>query len=110
MSTSFSSLATVTASTKRAAAISSGKRGTPTTNITSLSCTPLDPTSPDLRQRLGLQTAHEVLQTYAEGTDLDIKEGDILVVGGREYPIVAVGDWTYSDSSFKEIVVEDLKR
>jgi hypothetical protein len=62
-------LATVTASTKRAPAIASGKRGTPAENVTGISCTPLDPVDPDLRQRLVLDTPHELLQTFADGGD-----------------------------------------
>lgn len=105
---SLTSLATVTASTKRAA-ISAGKRGTPTTHLTSFLCVPLNPTAADLRQRLGLNTKYELLQTFADG-DIDIKEGDVLVVAGRDYPVVTVGDWVYRSQQFKEIIVEDLKR
>lgn len=60
----FSNIATVTASTKRSPAISGGKVGAPVTNIVIMKCTPLDPVDPEVRQRLGLQTPHEVLQTY----------------------------------------------
>lgn len=63
----FRRMATVTASTKRSPAISGGKRGTPTTNLTELSCTPLDPVDAEVRQRLGLDTPHELLQTFIAG-------------------------------------------
>jgi hypothetical protein len=111
MSKSFARAANVTASTKRPPSISGGKRGTPATNISSLACTPLDPVDPELRQRLGLDTPHELLQTLVD-TALDIKEGDILVVGSAEYPIKAVGDWaaTASMPAYKWLVVEDLKQ
>jgi len=107
---SFARAANVTASTKRPPDISGGKRGTPATNIESLSCTPLDPINPELRQRLGLDTPHELLQTFVD-TALDIKEGDILVVSSVDYPIRAVGDWatTASMPAYKWLVVEDLK-
>lgn len=57
----------VTASTKRVPSISSGKRGTPTTKLTGVACTPLDPVDPELRQRLAINTPHELLQTIADG-------------------------------------------
>ena len=63
-------LLTVTASTKRSPAIVSGKRGTPTTNLASLRCSPLDPVAPDLAQRMGLNTPHELLQTTVDGGDV----------------------------------------
>jgi hypothetical protein len=107
-SASFARLATVTASTKRAA-LSSGKRGTPTTKIASLNCLPLDPVSAELRQRLQLDTPHEVLQTFVDA-DLDIIEGDTLTVGGVDYPIRAVEEWSYSGAEYLRLVLENLKR
>lgn len=109
-SKSFARAANVTASTKRPPSISGGKRGAPATNISSLSCTPLDPINPELRQRLALETPHELLQTFVD-TALDIKEGDILVVSDTEYPIRAVGDWAAAASmpAYKWLVIEDLK-
>lgn len=62
-------LTSVTASTKRAPAISSGKRGTPAVNLTGLACTPLDPVDAEIRQRLGTDTPHELLQTFVDGGD-----------------------------------------
>lgn len=68
---SFLKLATVTASTKRSPAIASGKRGSPATNLTGLKCLPLDPVSPEIQRRLGLDTPNELLQTYvSNGTGL----------------------------------------
>lgn len=99
---------TVEASTKRAPAISSGKRGTPTTNVSSLSCTPLDPVDAELRQRLALSTPHELLQTFTGETD--IREGDILTVDSTDYPIRACEEWDWRGATFLRLVVEDLKR
>ncbi len=109
-SKSFARAANVTASTKRPPTIASGKRGAPTTNIASLSCTPLDPIDPELRQRLALETPHELLQTFVD-TALDIEEGDVLTVSSVDYPIRAVGDWasTASMPAYKWLVVEQLK-
>lgn len=99
---------TVTASTKRPPTISSGKRGTPATNIATLTCTPLDPVDPELRQRLALDTPHELLQTFTEATD--ILPGDFLVVGSVSYPIRSVAEWTWRSTVYRHLILEDLKR
>lgn len=57
----------VTASTKRAPAITGGKRGEAVTNLTGVKCMNLDPVDPELRNRLELETPHELLQTVANG-------------------------------------------
>ena len=59
-----------TASTKRLPTIVSGKRGSATTKLSSLRCSPLDPVAPDLAQRMGLNTPHELLQTTVDGGDV----------------------------------------
>lgn len=108
MSRAFTLMATITASTKRSPAVSSGKRGAPTTNIASLSCFPLDPITAEISERLGIETPHEVLHTFVEG-GLDIREGDLLVVGSDEYPIKAVEDWDWFSSDFQLLLLEELK-
>jgi hypothetical protein len=105
---SFARLATVTASTKRAT-MTSGKRGAPTTNVATLACTPLDPVDPEIRQRLVLDTPGELLQTFVDNA-VDIVQGDTLVVGSKEYPIKAVADWTWRATTYRWLIVEDLKR
>lgn len=67
-SLAFKRMATVTASTKRSPALSSGVRGAMTTNLASVKCTPLDPVDPDLRSRLKLNTPHELLECFVDGT------------------------------------------
>ncbi len=61
---------TVTATTKRTPTVTSGKRGTPTTKLTDLRCMPLDPASPEVAQRAGLDTPHTLLQTVVDGGDM----------------------------------------
>jgi hypothetical protein len=100
---------TETASTKRPPAISSGKRGTPATKISSLKCTPLDPVDPELRQRLAINTPHELLQTFVNG-GLDILEGDFLVYGATDYPIRSCAEWKWRGVVFQRLILEDLKR
>lgn len=64
-------LLALTVSTKRQPAISAGKRGAPVTLLTGVRCTPLDPipVTPEIRERLDLQTPHESLETFVDGTD-----------------------------------------
>lgn len=77
----FSRLASVTASTKRSPTLSGGKIGAAVTNLTNVLCTPLDPVDAEVRQRLALNTPHEVLQVYA-----------------------------FNASGFAHLIVEELKR
>jgi hypothetical protein len=107
----FEIFATVTASTKRQAAPTSGKTVAPVTNIASLACTPLDPVDAELSKRLGLDTPGELLQTFVDG-GLDIRQGDYLTVASVDYPIRACEDWTWQASGFvfRRLILEDLKR
>jgi hypothetical protein len=104
-------LATLTVSFKRPPVTVGGKRGTPTTFLTGIRCTPLDPVDPEVRFRLAVETPHEILQTFVV-QDADIKEGDVLVTSnGVEYPVKSVGDWTWTDDTkFLHLYIEDLKR
>jgi hypothetical protein len=68
----FPILATVTASTKRPPAVASGLRGDAVTKIASLKCTPLDTVSADVALRAGLNTPHNVLQTFCDGGRLQL--------------------------------------
>lgn len=100
---------TVTASTKRAPAVTSGKRGEPVTHLATLRCTPLDPLDPETAQRLGLQTPHTLRQTFTDGSS-DIMAGDVLVVSARDYPIRSVAAWDWRGVTYSHLVVEDLRR
>jgi hypothetical protein len=108
---SFAQLASVTASTKRGGGIDvNGLEIAYTTNIASLKCLPLDPVSPELGQGIEGLAFKEILQTTVEG-GLDIIEGDILVVGSNEYPIRAVGEWTWPPDGldYLMLTLEDRK-
>jgi hypothetical protein len=105
---SFARLAKVTASTKRSPAISSGKRGTPTTNVAILMCTPLDPVDAEVRQRLILDSPNIILETFVDN-GVDILVGDILVVGSTEYPIKACEDYEWRGTTYRHLFVEKLK-
>ncbi|MDR3572863.1 MAG: hypothetical protein P4L50_03295 [Anaerolineaceae bacterium] len=60
----FRRLATKSAMTKRAPVITSGKRGPAEIHLANIICTPLDPVDAQVRQRLGLDTPNELLQTF----------------------------------------------
>lgn len=111
MSSSFDHVATVTASTKRAAAPVDGKTSTPAISIAMFKCTPLCPVDAELQRRLGLDTPYELLQTITAG-GLDVREGDTLSVAGVDYPVRACEDWPWpvDGLTYRRLVVEDLKR
>ncbi len=111
MSSSFDRIATVTASTKRAAAPVSGKTSAPVTNVASLKCLPLCPVDAELQKRLGLDTPYELQQTMTAG-GVDVRQGDLLVVASVEYPVRACEDWPWPADglTYRRLVVEDLKR
>ena len=106
----FTLMATVSASTKRTPAVSNSKFGTAASSIASLSCFPLDPVNAEIAARMGLDTPHELLQTFVEG-GLDIVEGDILTVASKDYPIKAVEDWYWREDSanYQRLILEQLK-
>lgn len=113
---SFAKVATVSASTKRPPAPLAGKRGEPVAHLPSFNCTPLDPVSATsgawakVEKRAGLETPLELLETFVDGADYDIREGDVLIVADREYPIRAVADWTWRGDRYLHLIVEELKR
>src|SRR3990172_4686010 len=104
----FSDMATTTVSTKRAGAVSAGKRAAPATNLTGVKILPIMPINTmrdSVQDRQGLSgQAIETLETYVEyqaHTDSgvavtqipDIIEGDIIVVGSAEYEVRHVANW-----------------
>jgi len=107
-SSAFTALLTTTASTKRRA-YSGGAESAPAENIASLKVTPLAPVTPQIVHEMDLNTPHEVLQTFCDGS-YDIAEMDILVVGSVEYLILAVADWELADVTFLHLFLEDAKR
>lgn len=113
MSASFRRLATVVASTRRPPAVADGKRGEAVTHLTELRCTPLDPADAAMRgqlvEREVVKAGAKILQTMCE-SDLDIREGDILIVNGREYPIRSMGDWAWRGGDYKQLFVEELQK
>jgi len=108
VSISFTIQATETASTKRPPSMSGGKRSTPAAKLTTVLCTPLDPVDPELRERLGIHTPHELLQTFCHG-DYDILPGDLFTYGGKDYPVRSVAEWKWRGSTYRHVILEDTK-
>lgn len=102
---------TVTASTKRSPAAASGRIGAAVENLASISVTPFHPVDAEIAQRIPRLAGRQELLSVFVDESADILEGDILVVGGIEYPVRAVEDWTWEPSGleFRRLVVEELK-
>ncbi len=103
-------LATLSATVLRAT-MTGGKRGAAAVHLSGLQAVPLQPASPEVVQRLQLQTPHQVLETYVVGAH-DIVPGDVLTVGGEQYTIRGVGRWTPPGNAigqFTHLVVEDVQ-
>jgi hypothetical protein len=107
-SAAFARQAVVTASTKRSPGVTGGKRGAPAVNLNNVRCTPLDPVQPEINFRQGLQNPFELLETFVDA-GLDIVEGDILVVSSKEYAIKAAAEWTWRQSVYLRLILEENK-
>lgn len=105
-------MCTVTASTKR-----STGGNTPATNLASLLITPLWPLSPQTQSLVELNSPREAKECYhvptAGGSLPDVAEGDRLVIGSTEYPVLYAAEWTGIDANdipCLHIVVQEIKR
>lgn len=107
---SFDRQRTTPFTTKRPATKVAGKQGAPVAHLVGedLRCTPLDPVSSEStrREREQLGRKAPLLETYAP--NLDIAEGDVLVVGGRDYPIWRVEAWDWHGTPYLRLLVEGL--
>jgi hypothetical protein len=52
-----------------------------------------------------LQEPYELLQAFA-GSSPDVKKGDILVIGGKDYPVAFVEDWPFEGDQRVRIMLE----
>lgn len=109
-------LATETLSVKRPPAVTNGKRGAPSAvaGLASLSCTPLYPVdtakAQELAQRLKLPTTIVLLETFVVGRR-DVRHGDVVTVGGADYPVRAVAPWRpfTAAGEHTHVIVEDVQ-
>lgn len=109
---------TVEASVKRNPDLGSGITGAATTHIASLMITPVYPVSATafggVVSTVDMASARKLRECYhvpASGTTLpDIREGDLLVVGVKEYPVYYTQEWNDSDVPALQIVLQDIKQ
>ena len=125
---SLSKLADQTYSTKRPPAMSSGKRAVPAANLSGVKCTAIMPMVGDsdknaLSNRdpisgmmLELWETYTQYQTHTDSTVSvtqvpDIKEGDVLTVGSKDYYVRRVDNWPAAGGllAFIRVVVEEAK-
>ena len=108
MSATFNRLLKVTAYTKRAPAIASGKRGAAVPYLVSVLVTPLDPVDETIQRRYSTNAAIDLRQCFTR-PGVDIQAGDLLVVGSVEYAIRSVGSWVWMDESYLHLIVEEQR-
>ena len=111
---SASSMATITASTKRYPAVSSSKISAPVANLTSLPITPLQSVEAELALQANIQDFHEVKKTFCfvdgDGDLYDVREGDILVVSSVEYAIRSAAEFNRpNDGSYTRLIIQQRK-
>lgn len=105
---------TETASIKRNSTVA-GITGAPTTHIASLAITPIWPIQrgEQIQALLELASARELKECYHVPTTAtlpDIQEGDLLVIGASEYPVLHVMEWTDGDVPSLQIIVQEVKQ
>ncbi len=96
-----------TAMAKRGAMVN-GVRGAASIHVTDMVISALDPVTPEIAARVSTKAPTELLQVYVEGSP-DLREGDMLVVNDRDYPIRSCAEWDWRGSRFLHLVVEDIK-
>jgi hypothetical protein len=109
---SAASFCTVTASTKRGIT-TAGRTAAPTSYLASILITPLWPVSAETVRTMDLNSPREMKEAYhvpLAGVALpDVKEGDVLTVGGVDYPVYSAAEWTDGDVPTLHIVVQQVK-
>lgn len=106
---SMARLLTVTASTKRNPPPVGGKIGAPALNLAGLPITPLMPISAEIASHFQIESPRESKQCFADGAP-DVREGDLLVVSGVEYPVQFVEEWPHPGGvAMTLIVVHQVK-
>lgn len=108
MSASFRLLARYEAIIKRLPKIINGKRGEARLIAQGIFCTPLDPISEEIKERMGLPRSEAMLlQTYLDG-EIDVRAGDTLTVNGRDYPVKAAASYNFAGSITTHLIVERI--
>lgn len=109
MTSSFTRLLTKTATVKRAEIVSGKRGGTPETVISNLPCMPLMPVDAETRNRLALDTPHQLMQTMIPGT-YSVRRGDVLTLEGVDYPVATVEPWPFKSGDPRtRLILEKLE-
>lgn len=101
-----------TVSTKRRPPVSSnGKQGAPVTHLTSLKVTPIDPLNTDefhnIVIRYKIENPQRLYACFSESTQ-DVRIGDVIVYGDREFNLKGCGDWYDGAEHLYEMILEEL--
>lgn len=97
-------MATKTANVKRST-MTGGIGAAPTTVLTGLACTPLDPVSAETQTRLKLDSPYKLRQTSFQ-SGYDIREGDVLTISGADYQVRYVENYDWKSDIYLRVVVE----
>lgn len=109
------SFCTQTAVIKRNPDLGGGVTGAPALHLASLAITPIWPIQrvDQVQSLLELASAREMKECYHVPTSTtlpDVREGDLLVLGAAEYPILHVMEWTDWDVPALQIIVQEVKQ
>jgi len=104
MTRSFESIATISASTKRAT-MSGGKISSTSTIESSLLIVPLMPLDPETQRAQMIENPIGIWITFFEGS-YDVKNGDILVIGSDEYNVRSVAPWEFDEETTYQLIIE----
>lgn len=115
MSRALYRLMSKTLSSTEPPALSGGKRGSQTANLSGVRCTPPDPVSNfnEIAQRLNLDSPVELYQSVT--LNADIKPGDAVTIDGAVYVVRGVGPYAgptrlTSGEAFLQLYLERAKR
>lgn len=103
-------MATQTCTIKRVP-FADGQSGLPEIHIADLACTPLmsvDETGVTASRAQALGSAMVGRKQVMVFENKDIKSGDLLVLNGKEYPIVEVNPWNVSEP-FMTLIVNEVQ-
>lgn len=107
MSSAFDRMATKTGSIKRPPELDGDfKRGEAESVAGTFSCFPVDPLGAELATSVPFEKPEQARQTFVNN-DVDIREGDILVVDGREYPVKYVDDYVWRSTVYRHVFLVD---
>jgi hypothetical protein len=108
-STSFDILQDIKCSTKRPPVVAGGKQGADVVYLEYILVTPIDPADAEIASRAGLATPFNTWSTFTK--EQDIKIGDTLVYGERQFKIKSVfpGVFWGAGDNWNHLIMEELQ-